>query len=210
MALSGVDVHDGQGAIEWHRVAAAGHKFAFIRAAYGDFRDKLVVQNYHGVKDAGMACGLYHFYRTTRTPAAQADLMIATLKGLGYGTGDLPPVIDVEDNPGFDGPWKTANNSKYLDGLRSWISALSKAFNCTPIIYTRASFWRQIGNPDDLTKYPLWVANYEVQKPQLPKGWSDYTFWQYSESGTADGISGGCDLNHFNGDQAALGRLRLP
>ena len=38
-----------------------------------------------------------------------------------------------------------------------------------------------------------------VQKPYLPPGWTDWKFWQYSESGKVSGITGGVDLNWFQG-----------
>ena len=208
-SLDGIDVHSGQGAVEWHRVAQAGNSFAFIRGAYGNAPDKMAVQNFLSAKSAGLACGLYHFYRVTRDPTDQADLMVDVLRKANFGHGDLPPVLDVEDNPAFDGAWQNSNNGRYIAGLRQWLDRMRTEFKCIPIIYTRASFWNQIGNPDGFNQYPLWVANYEVARPRLPAGWGDYAFWQYSESGHVDGVSGDCDVNHFNGDDAALKAVAL-
>jgi lysozyme len=210
MALSGIDVSELQGGIEWHRVAAAGNYFAYIRGAYGDYTDKMAVQNFLAARSENVLCGLYHFYRATRSASAQQDAMVNVLRKANFGKGDLPPVIDVEDNPYYDGPWNNQNNSRYVQDLLSWLARMTAEFNCTPIIYTRASFWTQIGTPSGFERYPLWVANYGVSTPILPSSWANYQFWQYSEAGTVDGISGRCDLDYFNGGLPALRALTMP
>ena len=51
---------------------------------------------------------------------------------------------------------------------------------------------------------PLWVANWGVSCPDLATGWSNWVFWQYSDTGTVGGISGAVDLDEFNGTLAQL------
>ncbi len=207
MAIEGIDVYEGNGAIEWHRVAEDGKSFAFIRGAYGDRADKMVAQNYAGAKDAGLLCGVYHFYRVTRDPQAQAQLMADILAKIGYDAGDLPPVIDVEDNPAYDGPWNPADNGRYVTGLLAWLDKLKTSTGRTPIVYVRAGFWNTIDNPDGFAVCPLWIAHYGVAAPRLPSTWGDYTFWQYAEDGLVDGVHGHCDLDRFNGEMDALNVL---
>jgi lysozyme len=38
----------------------------------------------------------------------------------------------------------------------------------------------------------------------VPRPWTDWTFWQDSESGDVPGVEGPCDTNSFNGDLDAL------
>src|ERR1044072_4305833 len=71
------------------------------------------------------------------------------------------------------------------------------------MIYTMASFWNahldnQFGD------YPLWVAHYDVQSPTIPQGWSNWEFWQHSQSGSVSGVTGSVDLDWFNGSLADL------
>lgn len=208
--LNGIDVHDKQGEVAWQTVAAH-NQFAFVRAAYGDRPDARYQDNVEGARANHLPCGLYHFFRATRDAQKQADIMCAALDAVKFGAGDLPPVLDVEDNPHYDGPWDTANNARYINGLRLWLGTLARTYpTCTPILYTRASFWKTLGNPAGFERYPLWIAHYtQNPKPTLPQGWGNYTFWQFSESGTAAGVAGGCDLNRFAGDEAALDALRM-
>lgn len=209
--LNGIDVHDGQGVVAWQTVAAH-NQFAFVRGAYGDRLDERYLDNYEGCQANRIPCGLYHFYRVTRDPQKQADTMCTALANVKFGAGDLSPVLDVEDNPNYDGPWDTANNGKYIAGLQLWLRQILQTYpQCTPIIYTRAGFWATIGNPAGFAQYPLWVAHY-TQNPQplLPQGWETYTFWQYSENGPAPGVNGGCDLDRFLGDGGALEKILVP
>ena len=207
--LNGIDVHDAQGAIKWSQVAQ-NNQFAFARGAYGTHPDGRFKDNFSGAKANGLACGLYHFLRATQSYQQQADAMCKVLKQAGVGKGDLPPVLDVEDNPNYDGPWNPANNGAYLAGAKLWLDQVSKAAQCTPIIYTRASFWSVLGNPTGFETCPLWVAHYTSNPaPMLPKGWSSYAFWQYTEAGTTPGVPGTGDLDRFNGQQADLDKLRI-
>jgi lysozyme len=208
--LNGIDVHDKKGTVAWDQVAAAGQKFAFVRGAYGDVADTLVQQNYNGANDNQLYCGLYHFLRTSRPYPAQLQAMLTVLDKVGVGSGDLPPVIDVEDNPNYDGPWDRANNASYLDAVRTWLTTMQTKFNCAPIIYTRASFWELLGNPPGFSNYRLWVSNYGVVTPKLPTGWNRYDFWQQSENGKVAGVTGGCDIDVFNGNDDDLDKLSIP
>jgi lysozyme len=209
--LDGIDVHDGQGDVAWQTVAQS-KQFAFIRGAYGDRPDARYLDNFEGCTANRLPCGLYHFFRASRDAQRQADVMCAVLHNVKFGAGNLSPVLDVEDNPHYDGPWDPANSTKYVDGLRLWLDAILRAFpRSKPIIYTRADFWTLIGNPTGFADYPLWVAHYtHGPKPRLPQGWKEYAFWQYSESGSTAGVSGGCDLNRFSRDEAALQGMLMP
>ena len=209
--LTGVDVHDKQGKIDWSKVAAAGNKFAFVRGVYGTRADARAKENFDGARAAGLLCGVYHFYRMNPqfSFADQIAKMVAVLQDVGYGTGDLPPVLDVEDNPQFDGAWNSHNNVAYMKGLRDWVDAMATQFNCTPIIYTRAGFWNALGDNNAFSVHPLWVAHYtNAIAPTLPSGWTKYAFWQFSDKGTVDGVPGTGDVNRFNGTEADLATLK--
>jgi GH25 family lysozyme M1 (1,4-beta-N-acetylmuramidase) len=210
MALEGIDVYSGNGGVEWHRVVGAGKVFAFVRGAYGDVPDKAAVQNFTSARHAGLLTGVYAFYRVTRDPQVQLQTMLDVLTACGFGSGDLPPVIDVEDNPRYDGEWSTNNNAKFVAGLRAWIAGIKARYGCDPIIYTRTSFWQLIGDPDGFDSSPLWVARYGPQAGATPSQWPIHTFWQYTDTGAVPGVPGDCDLDRFNGDIGRLHALALP
>lgn len=208
--LKGIDVWARTGDIDWARVKGAGVSFAFIRAAYGDVADESAGPNLRGARAAGLRCGVYHFIRTTRSYRAQLDLMLQLVDTLQIGKGDLPPVIDIEDNPEFDGAWNPADNRAYLAAASQWIAAVHKISGAWPVIYTRSGFWQKLGNPSGFAHCPLWIASYRAAPPALPAPWKKFTFWQYDPAGAVDGVAAEVDLNYFAGaDQKALDALLI-
>ena len=135
--------------------------------------------------------------------------MLQLIETAGVGAGHLPPCLDVEDNPQFDGAWNVADNDRYLTALGKWIDAVRTTTLAWPVLYTRAGFWQTLGNPTAFSACPLWVASYREAPPKLPAGWNRYTFWQYSERGAVTGVTGDVDLNRFDGGQDELQALLL-
>lgn len=189
----GIDVSYYQGTINWTTVKNAGVKFAFIRVSDGDvFTDPKFSTYWTGAKQAGVIRGAYQFFRPNQNVTAQADKMIAAIGT--YTPGDLPPVIDVEATGGLSASTVAAR-------IRTWVDRVKNALGVAPIVYTGKYFWRDdVGGPTSFVGNPLWIAQYTSLCPDLPAPWQRWTFWQYSESGTVAGVSGGnVDMDRFNG-----------
>jgi len=189
---NGVDVSYHNGTINWFQVKAAGYEFAFVRISDGTgFHDPQFTTNWNGAQAAGLMRGIYQFFRPTQDVAAQADLVIAAV-----GTrqpGDLPPVIDVEADGGLAPATVAAR-------VRTWVDRVKAATGVDPIVYTGKFFWRdEVGGPTTFANNPLWIAQYTTLCPDLTAPWDTWAFWQFSESGSVPGISGGIDLDRFNG-----------
>jgi GH25 family lysozyme M1 (1,4-beta-N-acetylmuramidase) len=80
MAVLGLDVYSGTGPIKWDRVAAAGKKCVFIRGSYGDETDTMASRNFKDAKGEGLLCGIYHFYRQTRSLQSQITALRITMR----------------------------------------------------------------------------------------------------------------------------------
>ncbi len=63
-------------------------------------------------------------------------------------------------------------------------------------IYANASWFKNYIMYNDFEMGKIWVAQYEVDKPQMTR----YDIWQYTSSGKLDGIKGNVDLNYANDD----------
>lgn len=195
--LPGIDVSKWQGAVNWPQVKAAGVEFAFARATYGTTTvDNEFAANWSGMRDAGVVRGAYHFFVTAEDATEQARLFLKTVGSLA--PGDLPPVLDVEAESG--------TGANLVSDVQTWLSIVEQGLGRTPIIYTGPSFWNE-NMQGDFGRYPLWVAEYGVSAPKSVNGWSGWTFWQYSESGTIAGVSGSVDLDYFDGSPADLAAL---
>ena len=71
--LAGIDVSHFQGEVDWGAVAAAGVRFAFIKATEGlDDVDPRFAQNWQGSRAAGLLRGAYHFLHPNLDARQQA------------------------------------------------------------------------------------------------------------------------------------------
>lgn len=186
--IKGVDVSKYQGTVDFDQVKAAGIHYVFIRATEGiTYQDPDYKNNHQQAKAAGLRVGAYHFYETDDDPKAQLKNFT---NWVTLGPGDLAPVIDIEKLHQNDDKDLIANLLIFLNGLETH-------YGIKPIVYTGENFANEYIFA--LGHYPLWLAQYQVDKPQVPKGWKGWDFWQWSQSGTIDGIAGSVDLDRFNG-----------
>lgn len=197
-SVPGIDVSHYQGTVDWARVAASGVRFGVVKATQGTtYVDPLFQANWPALKAAGLVRGAYHFFTPGDDPEQQAHHFLSTVS---LEDGDLVPALDVETSNGH-----TA--AEVVQGVESWLAVVEKETGCVPILYTAPGFWKTLGT-SQFGRYPLWVAEYGVQTPALPSGWSHWTFWQHSETGTVPGVSGTVDLDLFAGTMDQLPVLR--
>lgn len=206
----GIDVSRYQPTVDWQRVADSGITFAFMKASQSNFGDPLFSKHWASAKAAKILRGAYHYLVPDLDGAKQAA---AFLKILGNDPGELPPVLDIEA--------KTTNPAQYAAISEKWLKVVEDALQRRPIIYTAAWYWNStmlVGGkyPAWAASYPLWVAHYPMRegfpplndvadakyKPAMPKSWTAWTLWQYTERGRVDGIltdgrPANVDLNAF-------------
>lgn len=195
--LRGIDVSHFQGEVDWPAVAAAGVRFAFIKATEGlaDV-DPRFASNWQGSRAAGLLRGAYHFLHPNLDARQQAAHFLAVVT---LDDDALPPALDVEVTDGVAPAALAAC-------IETWLGAVGAALGCKPVVYTDPWFWRDhVGA--NLSSYPLWLACY-AEQPELPASWQSWTFWQHSQSGTVDGIAGPVDLDACQLSEEQLRRLR--
>ncbi|MGA3080356.1 MAG: GH25 family lysozyme [Terracidiphilus sp.] len=115
--------------------------------------------------------------------------------------GDLPPALDLEVTNG-------AAPADLIAGAAAWLATVAAATGKIPIVYTFVYFWRTtLGNPTDLSTYPLWIAELNAAQSIVPGGWSSWLFWQFAAQQLAGVPSATTDLDAFNGSLADLQAL---
>jgi lysozyme len=191
--IHGIDVSLYQQYVFWPQVKKMEVQdvkigFAFIKATEGlSDIDKQFRRNWQQAKDASITRGAYHYFLATKDGKLQA---LNFIKNVKLQSGDLPPVLDVEDLYGV--PPETMRRR-----ITVWLQTVDSAYHVTPIIYTSADFYqRYLGNA--FNQYPLWVAHYYTNN--YPKIKRDWWFWQHNDTGRVNGITGFVDFNVFNGD----------
>ncbi len=200
--LFGIDVSKWQGDIDWDQLPGADVNYAFIRVSDGlTHPDAWFDENWSEARRVGIPRGAYQFFRPGQDAEAQADLLIAAIRA--GGSGELPPVVDVEANDGLGA-------EAVVEQLGRWIARVEAELGLRPIIYTGRPFWRSsLGESTRFNHHPLWIAHYtEAECPNIAGPWQRWAFWQYSSSGQLPGIAGRVDVNRFNGDEVALLALR--
>lgn len=196
----GIDVSEFQGNINWSQVKAAGKSFAIIRVSDGTGHlDPYFAQNWSGAKSAGLIRGVYQFFEPGEDAVAQANLLLQHMGAIG--SGDLPPMIDVEATGGQSPATITSK-------IHQWVDTVQNATGRKALVYTGSWFWDPDVKSGDFTSYPL-VDSYYCSNccPNIASPWTKWTMWQYSSTGSVSGISGNVDLDRFDGTLAELQAL---
>ena len=200
--LFGIDVSRFQGTIDWQQVKDANVVYAWIQISRSltDI-DLKFPYNWKRAKEVGILRGAYQRFHPGQDVPGQANLFLDKLGP--YQTGDLPPMLDVEDADGLPAATIAAR-------VKEWMDIVEPALGVKPIIYTGFYFWRDSVGSADLSDHPLWVANYSATCPLVPDHWTKWTFHQYSSTINLPGIpENTVDVDRFDGtldDLKALGK----
>jgi lysozyme len=201
--IHGIDVSRYQETISWDAVHDMEVNdirlgFAFIKATEGNGNvDPFFRRNWRKAKTAGIIRGAYHFFIVTKDGKTQAQNFI---KRVELESGDLPPVLDVEQTFG-------ASAVQVRKEVKEWLNVIESYYSVKPIIYTNVDFYERYLK-DAFDDYPLWVAHY--LQPHQPRITRDWTFWQHSEQGRVNGIYTRVDFDVFNGDSLSFRALLVP
>lgn len=91
--------------------------FVFIKATEGQFNiDPQFQRNWRQSKKEGMIRGAYHYFKPRKSGKWQAALFLQTVT---YESGDLPPVIDIEETGRLE-------PEELRENLREWLEVVEK------------------------------------------------------------------------------------
>lgn len=199
--INGIDVSDYQGQIDWPTVEKAGIAFAVAHFTEGtDYTDPTFPANWAGMKAAGLVRGAYHYAYPQRNQAeAEAD-WFATNIGPLLEPGDFV-ALDLEEGTGDLSGWALP-----------FLQRVESRLGFKPMLYSGPYFLaaHNCTNNATIGQYGLWLADWGVQAPDMPAGWSVWAIWQSSAQGRVAGIQGAVDLDVFNGTVDQLKLYGLP
>jgi lysozyme len=195
--VSGVDVSAYDSGTIWSTVQHSGEGYTFIKATEGiTYISPDFTSDWAASQKAGLLRGAYHFFHPGDNPTEAAAVFLKTMGTLQ--ASDLPAVLDWEVTDGV-------SNAVQIQNALIWLNQVETATGKVPIIYVAPAFWNALGNPTSFARYPLYIANYSVTCPTIPPPWSDWVFWQKSESGKVSGVQNtAVDLDVFNGNPQQL------
>lgn len=204
--IHGIDVSRYQDRVDWERVAAMRVddiriSFAFIKATEGTWmKDPWFDYNWKNARAEGLIRGAYHYFLPNVSPKAQAKHFLRTVK---LRSGDLPPVVDIEETRGL-------NREQVRRYTLAFLDLLQQNLGVKPIVYTNRDFYKNhFANEPDFKPYCFWIAHYHVADLSMPDD-SKWHFWQHSDRGSVNGINERVDFNVFYSDSVTLRKLCLP
>jgi len=185
-------------------------RFVYCKATQGaGFKDPAFNLYWQHLKTTGLHRGAYHFLSVEGTAQQQADNFLSL--GIDFSRPNvLPPMLDVEDQvPASLNAKITADKAAFVQLVTDWIGIVEKATGRRLVIYSYKNFFAEYLNNRAWPDNPLWLASYQHTAPGLPKGYSKWAFWQYSQYGRLSGeaTGGNIDLDYFNGAEADLAKL---
>lgn len=192
----GIDISKYQGEIDWEKVKADGITFVFIRIGcrgYGTagnlMEDPMFADNLRGAQEQGIDVGVYFFAQAINEAEAreEAEFVIGLLNGAEL---QLPVVYDPETIKNDTARTDDVSGEQFTANTIAFCETIAEA-GYQPMIYSNMVWEAFQFDLRKLTQYPIWYADYEML-PQTPY-W--FTFWQYSEEGHVDGITGTVDMN---------------
>ena len=126
-----------------------------------------------------------YYYTYARTRAAVANELTTFLNAMEGLQLEYPVFVDVED---FS---LTSLGCAELTSLVQYAMDILYQRKWYAGWYSYTNYINNYLNAAALRQYPLWVADY-----RSTLGYNgNYAMWQYSGSGSVNGISGACDLN---------------
>ena len=194
--LVGVDLSTFQSDIDWETLAKNKDiDFVMLRVGYrgytqgGLMLDSSFEDSKAAVIKYKIPTGLYFFTQAITYDEGVEEANFV-LKQIGKMNVKYPIVIDSELIGDSEARGDNASNDERTDGIVGFCETI-KAAGYTPMIYASRNMFAQCLDMDRLGDYELWLAHY-ANVPNFPY---KYTGWQYTESGTVDGISGDVDLD---------------
>lgn len=191
---TGIDVSKWNKEIDWDKVKKAGVEYAIIRVGYRGattgalIEDPYFERNIKGAARAGIPVGVYFFTQAVNTVEAVEEASMVTTLCKDYDI-TYPVFIDTEG----------AGGNGRADGLDvETRTAVCEAF-CKTVesagyragVYGARNWFNEMLTMKDLNDYIIWLAEYR----DVPVYQGYYHMWQYTSSGSVDGIEGNVDLN---------------
>ena len=186
-----IDISEWNCDINFNKVRNTGVTCVIIRAGYGkdpNQEDNKFQEYYRQAKSAGLNVGAYWYSYATSVDAAKAEVKNC-MNTIGGKQFDLPVFLDVEEYRQAVLPRRTLTDiiSAFCDGIKSYGYDVG--------MYSAKSMLVDSAYPDELSsKYLIWIAAPNTSYSDLP---SYVDLWQYSWTGTVDGIRGDVDLNYI-------------
>lgn len=193
----GVDLSYYNLSVDWDKLAASPVEFVMLRCGYRGYTEGGLVEDEKfrefatAANEHGIAMGVYFFTQAINEQEAisEAEYVIKLIENYDIS---YPVAIDTEYVSNEDARTNTAELTKEeLSNICIAFCERIKEEGYYPMIYASENWFRRKLDVGMLNEYDFWAPQYLDENDFL----FDHTIWQYTESGSAPGVEGECDLN---------------
>ena len=192
----GADLSEYQGEVDFEAMKNAGVEFVMLRIGgryYGDdggvYTDKAFDSFYEQAKAAGLKVGAYFFSQANCAEDAKEEAEFA-VKTLGGRTLDYPLALDWE-NISEDAARTDNVTGDELTGIAETFCDTITAAGLKSIVYSNTQQMFIMYDFETMKDYDFWLADYR----EFPTMYYKFDMWQYTMTGSIDGVEGTVDLN---------------
>ena len=155
------------------------------------YMDEYFEQNIAGATAAGLKVGVY-FYSQAINAGEAAEEAAFVLDAIRPYKVTFPVVFDWEIVGGSDARTYTVSRAVLCESAKTFCDAVEDAGYDAMIYFTQYLGYRKY-ILRQLSDYEFWYAEYEA-KPRIV---FNFDMWQYSSTGSVNGIVGDVDLNIY-------------
>lgn len=189
MSIKGIDLSVWQVNVNYNLLKEQGIEFAIIRCGYGknaSQKDKMFETHFQGLKKAGIKIGVYLYsYVTSVTNAKlEAQNCLNFIKGKTF---DLPVFYDLEDKI-----TKVLGKHTITECANVFCEEIEKA-GYKAGVYANLDWFNNYIDVNLLINkgFKIWLAQWN---DKITANFN-VDFWQYSNKGQVQGITGKVDMN---------------
>lgn len=190
--IKGIDISEWQTDVDYMNLKSQGIDFAIISCGYGknaSQKDKMFEKHYAGLKYAGIkvGCYLYSYCNKVENAVLEAKNCLEFIKGKQF---DLPIFYDLED--------KITRPCGRIEITQMAINFCEEIENngYKAGIYANLDWFTNLIDINKVKDYKLWLA----QWTNNPTTNFHYDYWQYTDKGKVEGITGNVDMNYCYSD----------
>lgn len=194
--LRGIDVSKWQGDIDWKKVSMSGIDFAMIRSSFGNMHtDEKLAENVAGCEKYGIPYGFYHYSYADSVKEArkEARYFLSVIKKY---SPEYPLVLDIENEH-----FKKMSRKQVTNIIVAFVKELENA-GYYASVYSFANFFNDYVDMSKIQNYDIWIACWGDEERLNSFYDGPYGMWQYSATGSVNGIDGEVDLDYAYKDYA--------
>lgn len=192
----GVDISKDQDYVDFVKLKKAGVDFVMIRVGARGYStgqlslDDYFKDNLKRATDAGLDVGLYFLSQAISEEEANEEVALIAENIVDYDIS-YPIAFVMRYEKGENARVEKINKAKKTSVARAFLKGIKDKGYIPMIFGNKEWLCKNIDLSKVINDYDIWYSEYE-EVPSFPY---KFAMWQYSKTGTVDGIAGLVDFN---------------